>query len=109
MSKDFFNRKIVTTSDGSSSIYLPDFDEHYHSHHGAMQESKHVFMKMGWNAFAEKKSHIDILEVGFGTGLNAWLVYAFLQSRARAFSKQKCMPHAYTLAALQQTLQWHWI
>jgi len=75
MSKDFFNRKIVTTSDGSSSIYLPDFDEHYHSHHGAMQESKHVFMKTGWDVTAAKKSHIDLLEVGFGTGLNAWLVY----------------------------------
>lgn len=86
MSKDFFNRKIVTTSDGSSSIYLPDFDEHYHSHHGAIQESKHVFMKMGWNIFAEQKSHIDILEVGFGTGLNAWLVYDELRKKSKVNS-----------------------
>ncbi|MCK6639901.1 MAG: tRNA (5-methylaminomethyl-2-thiouridine)(34)-methyltransferase MnmD [Bacteroidia bacterium] len=83
MSKDFFNRKIVTTSDGSSSIYLPDFDEHYHSHHGAMQESKHVFMKMGWDVVVKKKSHVDLLEVGFGTGLNAWLVYDELRKSAK--------------------------
>lgn len=86
MSKDFFNRKIVTTSDGSSSIYLPDFDEHYHSHHGAMQESKHVFMKMGWELVAERKSHIDLLEVGFGTGLNAWLVYDELRKNSKVNS-----------------------
>jgi tRNA U34 5-methylaminomethyl-2-thiouridine-forming methyltransferase MnmC len=83
MNKDFFNRKIVITADGSSSIYLPDFEEHYHSHHGAMQESKHVFMKMGWDVVAEKKSHIDVLEVGFGTGLNAWLVYDELRRNSK--------------------------
>lgn len=70
----FFNRKIITTADGSSSIYLPDFDEHYHSVHGAVQESKHVFMKMGWEPLAEKQDDISILEIGFGTGLNALLV-----------------------------------
>ena len=73
VSKDFFNRKIVTTADGSASIYLPDFDEHYHSVHGAVQESKHVFMKMGWEALADR-SNVSILEIGFGTGLNALLV-----------------------------------
>jgi tRNA U34 5-methylaminomethyl-2-thiouridine-forming methyltransferase MnmC len=82
MSQDFYNRKIVSTSDGSFSIYLPDFDEHYHSHHGAIQESKHVFMKMGWDATAINKSHIDLLEVGFGTGLNAWLVFEALRDTA---------------------------
>lgn len=73
MSKDFFNRKIVTTADGSASIYLPDFDEHYHSVHGAVQESKHVFMKMGWEPLADR-SNVSLLEIGFGTGLNALLV-----------------------------------
>lgn len=69
----FFDRKVVVTGDGSSSIYLPQFNEHYHSHHGAVQESKHVFMKMGWEQ-QEWQGGVDILEIGFGTGLNAWLV-----------------------------------
>ena len=70
----FSDRKIITTEDGSSSIFLPAFNEQYHSLHGAVQESKHVFMKMGWTPVAEKQNEISILEIGFGTGLNAWLV-----------------------------------
>lgn len=101
MSKDFFNRKIVTTADGSSSIYLPDFDEHYHSHHGAMQESKHVFMKMGWNVVAEKKPHIDLLEVGFGTGLNAWLVYDEVRKNNRGNSVHYTSLELYPVTAEQ--------
>jgi len=66
-------RKIVLTKDGSSSIYLPDKDEHYHSTHGAVQESMHVFIKNGLYRFINQKDKIDILEVGFGTGLNAIL------------------------------------
>lgn len=77
---DFFtSRKIIITEDGSSSIYLPAFDEHYHSVHGALQESKHVFMKMGWEPVAEKQDEISILEIGFGTGLNAMLVLEEVQ------------------------------
>lgn len=74
MNEQFRNRVIVTTSDGSSSIFLPELNEHYHSHHGAVQESKHVFMKMGWSEFYHHASDVNILEVGFGTGLNAYLV-----------------------------------
>ncbi len=70
----FLDRQIVVTKDGSSSIYLPAFNEHYHSSHGAVQESRHVFMEMGWKPVAEKQDEISILEVGFGTGLNAFLV-----------------------------------
>ncbi len=70
----FLDRQLVTTGDGSVSIFLPQFNEHYHSHHGAVQESKHVFMKMGWEEAIKGKSSIEILEIGFGTGLNAWLV-----------------------------------
>lgn len=72
--EDFWKRELVITKDGSSSIFLPNLNEHYHSHHGAVQESKHVFMKMGWDVVHEGKQHIDVLEIGFGTGLNAWLV-----------------------------------
>jgi tRNA U34 5-methylaminomethyl-2-thiouridine-forming methyltransferase MnmC len=64
--------QIIETSDGSSTIFVNDLDEHYHSTHGAIQEAKHVFLKNG----LERKSHlneISIFEVGFGTGLNAFL------------------------------------
>jgi len=73
-SEDFYKRELVTTSDGTSSIFLPQLNEHYHSHHGAVQESQHVFMKMGWEHVFPNKEHVAILEIGFGTGLNAWLV-----------------------------------
>ncbi len=70
------NRKIITTADGSKTIYFPDLDENYHSHNGALQESMHIFMKNGVHHFAEQDS-ISIFEVGFGTGLNALLTANF--------------------------------
>jgi tRNA U34 5-methylaminomethyl-2-thiouridine-forming methyltransferase MnmC len=70
----FYDRQVVSTGDGSASIFLPGLNEHYHSHHGAVQESKHVFMKMGWEEAIRGKSSVEILEIGFGTGLNAYLV-----------------------------------
>lgn len=72
-SDSFYNRQIVFTEDGSVSFFLPDLNENYHSTHGAVQESQHVFMKMGWEEQSWKPG-VDILEIGFGTGLNAWLV-----------------------------------
>jgi tRNA U34 5-methylaminomethyl-2-thiouridine-forming methyltransferase MnmC len=70
--KDF--EKIVRkTNDGSYTIYIPDLDENYHSIHGAMQESNHVFLKEGLNQI--DLNGIDVFEVGFGTGLNAVLTY----------------------------------
>ena len=85
-------RKIITTSDGSKTIQIEDWNEQYHSIHGAIQEANHVFLKHGLLFFYEsipKPVHvpteldncldnsnintIKILEVGFGTGLNAFL------------------------------------
>jgi len=66
-------RKIITTSDGSKTIYLPEWNEHYHSKHGAIQEAYHVFIKSGLFHFFEvsaPKKDLSILEIGFGTGLN---------------------------------------
>lgn len=71
-------RKIILTADGSSSIYLPEWDEQYHSKHGAIQEAQHVFLRQGWEYLQhqkEKNKQIKILELGFGTGLNAFLTY----------------------------------
>lgn len=65
--------QLVTTADGSSTIFNPDIGEHYHSKHGALQESRHVFLNSGlkyWLGLYPGKMEINILEVGFGTGLN---------------------------------------
>ncbi|MCL6294582.1 tRNA (5-methylaminomethyl-2-thiouridine)(34)-methyltransferase MnmD [Jejuia spongiicola] len=86
-------REIVITADGSSTIHLPEWDEQYHSKHGAIQEAYHVFIKHGLHYFCnseqseesqrkiidvtsssvEKYRNISILEIGFGTGLNAFI------------------------------------
>ena len=71
--------QLIVTADGSHSIYVQELDEHYHSIHGAIQESKHVFIEAGFKKLIEeKKDPINILEVGLGTGLNALL--SFMES-----------------------------
>lgn len=62
-------RKIITTGDGSKTIQIEDWDEQYHSKHGAVQEAYHVFIEHGLWLFQNRKVHL--LEIGFGTGLNA--------------------------------------
>lgn len=62
-------RKIITTLDGSTTILLVDWEECYHSKNGAIQEAYHVFIKNGLNLIKDKS--VAILEIGFGTGLNA--------------------------------------
>ena len=63
---------IIKTSDGSNTIFNSEVGENYHSHHGALQESRHVFLKSGLQFFLDKNQtkQVSILEVGFGTGLN---------------------------------------
>ncbi len=68
--------RLILTEDGSHSLFLPHLNETYHSRHGAMQESKHVFIENGLKILKEKDT-IHILEVGFGTGLNALLSFDF--------------------------------
>jgi len=64
-------RNFTTSSDGSLTIWVPELDEHYHSIHGAITESQHVFIDAGLMAF--DKEEVSILEVGLGTALNARL------------------------------------
>ena len=66
------NHEIRVTGDGSKTIFLPELNETYHSSNGAVQESRHIFIQNGLD-LVEKKGTIRILEVGFGTGLNALL------------------------------------
>lgn len=63
--------EIITTKDGSKTIFVPELNETYHSLHGAHQEALHVFIKNGVKLIHKEKIHL--LEVGFGTGLNAIL------------------------------------
>ncbi|MGB0880267.1 MAG: tRNA (5-methylaminomethyl-2-thiouridine)(34)-methyltransferase MnmD [Polaribacter sp.] len=87
-------REIIITSDGSTTIHLPDWNEQYHSKHGAIQEAYHVFIKAGLekvlsstksnqNTIPQKnktiQTNISILEIGFGTGLNA--IITFLETK----------------------------
>src|ERR1700709_1457308 len=72
--------EIVKTADGSNTIYNPQVGENYHSKHGALQESRHVFIKSGLAHFFQIKNHpinVSILEVGCGTGLNFLLSAEF--------------------------------
>jgi tRNA U34 5-methylaminomethyl-2-thiouridine-forming methyltransferase MnmC len=63
--------KIIQTSDGSHTIYVPELDEHYHSIHGAVQESEFIFINNGFEVC--EGNPVSILEIGFGTGLNVLL------------------------------------
>ena len=75
MTKDIYNGpespEIRLTADGSQTLYVPSLDEHYHSHFGALTESEHIFINAGLASL--KSDKVSILEVGFGTGLNALL------------------------------------
>lgn len=66
--------QLIITHDGSSSVFNARLNEHYHSIHGAYTESMHVFINAGLHLLpVSANKEIHILEVGFGTGLNAWL------------------------------------
>ena len=67
-------REIIITSDGSTTIHLPEWNEQYHSKHGAIQEAYHVFIKNGLDHCKSYKK-LSILEIGFGTGLNAFITF----------------------------------
>lgn len=76
------NIKLITTSDGSHSLYHEELRETYHSTHGALTESQHVFMQKGVEyQLSRGLTELRILEVGFGTGLNALLVYHLAKKR----------------------------
>ncbi|MCD6091842.1 MAG: tRNA (5-methylaminomethyl-2-thiouridine)(34)-methyltransferase MnmD [Bacteroidales bacterium] len=70
-------RKIRITEDGSTTIELIGKDENFHSTHGAIQESEHIFIQNGLMKKANEQSSISIFEMGFGTGLNALLSLLF--------------------------------
>lgn len=78
------HRTIQTTADGSPTIAIPDMQVTYHSRHGAVQESKHVFIQAGLLPLLNKYEILRVFEMGLGTGLNALLTLeqAMLQKQA---------------------------
>ncbi|MHC5202408.1 tRNA (5-methylaminomethyl-2-thiouridine)(34)-methyltransferase MnmC2 [Myroides sp. LJL119] len=81
-------RKVIITQDGSSSIEIQGWGESYHSVYGAVQEANHVYIQNGLDHLLDK-TDITLLEMGFGTGLNAFLTY--LDSKQK---KQNITYHA---------------
>lgn len=77
--------EVRTTADGSPTLYVPALDEHYHSHHGAAQESRHVFIEAGLRPLLAAglgqpgRLPLRLLEVGLGTGLNTLLTLDAVQ------------------------------
>jgi tRNA U34 5-methylaminomethyl-2-thiouridine-forming methyltransferase MnmC len=71
----------VTTADGSKTLFIPEWNEHYHSKFGALTESVHIFINNGLDQI--EKQQVSILEIGFGTGLNTILTYQYAQKTAK--------------------------
>lgn len=78
------NRTIIQTGDGSHTLYVQDLGERYHSIHGAIQESVHVFIQSGLRQHEPTADVLNILEIGLGTGLNALLT--LIESQKSGFS-----------------------
>ena len=74
---------FITTDDQSHTLFSEKFKATYHSTRGAISESKHVFIQNGLQFFNEKynSKEVSILEIGFGTGLNAFMTYLFAKER----------------------------
>ena len=81
-------RKIITTADGSKTIQIEEWNEQYHSVHGAINEANHVYLKHGLLFFNSElnEKNISILEMGFGTGLNAFLTLIEAEKRNLSIS-----------------------
>jgi len=71
-------KEIIISKDGSHTLSVPEMNETYHSIHGALTESRHVFIAMGLEKILKEKQDINVFEVGFGTGLNAMTTLEWL-------------------------------
>lgn len=91
---------IQTTADGSSTLYRPDMDEHYHSTNGSVTEAMHVYIATGLQACT--KTPRSVLEIGFGTGLNAILTYLEAEKSQQPVHYTTCELYPLPLTTIQQ-------
>lgn len=75
--------EFIITGDGSKTLFNEQIGECYHSKHGAIQESRHVFIQTGLDHYLQKQavSEVAILEIGFGTGLNFTQTLAYMEDK----------------------------
>jgi tRNA U34 5-methylaminomethyl-2-thiouridine-forming methyltransferase MnmC len=87
--------ELIVTADGSHSLAVPHLDETYHSPGGALTEARHVFVEEGlaFQVGRSDKEKLSVLEVGFGTGLNALLSLQLALDRGIALSYTALEPH----------------
>lgn len=97
--------EFVVTADGSKTLYHPAIGEHYHSRHGAVQESRHVFLGMGLSHFVEQHQPlaVSVLEIGFGTGLNFLLTADSCHAKGIALDYTGVEAYPLLLPTLSQT------
>ncbi len=97
--------KFVVTADGSKTLYHPGIGEHYHSRHGAVQESKHVFLGMGLEFCLEqhRPNAVTVLEIGFGTGLNFLLTADYCREKGIALAYTGVEAYPLPAATVSQT------
>lgn len=92
MEKEKKGIQHILTLDGSSTLYNPEFDQPYHSTHGAIQESLHVFIKYGLATFPPEYPELSVFEMGFGTGLNSLLTWLHAGDRRIRYTGLELMP-----------------
>jgi tRNA U34 5-methylaminomethyl-2-thiouridine-forming methyltransferase MnmC len=96
------NIEIRTTQDGSHTLYNFDLNENYHSIFGALDESAHVFIEAGLKPVLAQKDGIFILEIGFGTGLNAWLTLREVENTDKIITYMGVEPYPVPQHVAQQ-------
>lgn len=92
---------LQITEDGSHTLFVPGLNEHYHSTHGALQESELVFIQNGLHHIPECIKEIKVLEVGFGTGLNALLTVIESKKQRRKINYVAVEPDPITTDILE--------
>ena len=113
-----WNRRLATTKDGSPTLEVVEWGVAYHSIHGALTESEHVFIARGlerwWSENEETTERMRVLEVGFGTGLNAALAWQWAERQGVALDYVGIEPHplephevdAWAASGLSEDLAW---
>lgn len=94
-------RQIVVTADGSPSVFVSELQEHYHSRFGARQESLHVYINAGLKTIAHIP-HLNVLEVGLGTGLNALLTLKEMENSPGCIYYEALEPYPLTPGECQE-------